>query len=63
MKKSILFILLYLTFINIQAQITTSINNVYFNSQTTVSNCNTLDFGTVQNNNLVFYYKLSRPSS
>ena len=33
------------------------------NSQTTVSNCNTLDFGTVQNNNLVFYYKLSRPSS
>lgn len=56
MKKSILFILLYLTFINIQAQITTSINNVYLNSQTTVSNCNTLDFGTVQNNNLVFYY-------
>ncbi|WP_445736274.1 hypothetical protein [Mariniflexile sp.] len=63
MKKILLFILLYLTYANINAQITTSINNVYLNNQTTVLNCNTLDFGTVQNNNLVFYFKLSRPQS
>lgn len=45
------------------AQITTSINQVFLNSQTTVTNCNTLDFGTNQNNDLVFYFKLERPQS
>lgn len=45
------------------AQITTSINYVFLNSQTTVTNCNTLDFGTIQNNDLVFYFKLERPQS
>ncbi|MBP0904747.1 T9SS type A sorting domain-containing protein [Mariniflexile gromovii] len=61
MKKILFLMLLYLTFTNINAQITTSITSVYLNNQTTVSNCNTLDFGTVQNNNLVLNFKLSRP--
>ena len=63
MKKIFLTVLLYLTYTSINAQITTSINNIFLNSQTTVSNCNTLDFGTTQNNSLVFYYKLTRPQS
>ena len=63
MKKTLLTILLYLTYSSINAQITTSINDVFLNNQTNVSNCNTLDFGATQNNSLVFYFKLSRPSS
>ena len=63
MKKIFLTVLLYLTYTSINAQITTSINNIFLNSQTTVSNCNTLDFVTTQNNSLVFYYKLTRPQS
>ena len=63
MKKILLTILLYLTYSSINAQITTSINDVFLNNQTNISNCNTLDFGATQNNSLTFYFKLSRPSS
>ena len=63
MKKILLTILLYLTYSSINAQITTSINYVFLNNQTNISNCNTLDFGATQNNSLTFYFKLSRPSS
>ena len=57
MKKILLTILLYLTYSSINAQITTSINDVFLNNQTNISNCKTLDFGATQNNNLVFYFK------
>lgn len=63
MKKILLTILLYLSYSSINAQITTSINYVFLNNQTNISNCNTLDFGATQNNSLTFYFKLSRPSS
>ena len=49
MKKLIFTLLLYSFYLNSNAQITTSIENVFLNSQTYVSNCNTLDFGTIEN--------------
>lgn len=42
------------------AQITTKIEQVFVNSSTTVTSCNTIDFGANSNNNLVFYFKLSK---
>lgn len=63
MKKIFLTIILILTYSSINAQISTSINSVFLNSQTSVSNCNTLDFGATQNNSLSINFKLTRPSS
>ncbi len=63
MKQILLLTISFLTFINLSAQITPSIESVLLNNQTTVNNCNTLDFGTNQNNSLVITYKLSRPST
>lgn len=63
MKKIYFTIIIYLISLSINAQITTSINQIFLNSQTTIMSCSTLDFGTTQNNNLVFYYKLTRPQS
>lgn len=63
MKKIYFTLIIYLINLSINAQISTSINQVFLNSQTTVMNCNTLDFGTTQNNSLVFSYKLTRPQS
>lgn len=42
-------------------QVTTSINQVYVNSQTTVTNCSLIDFGSTSNNTLTIYYKLTKP--
>ncbi|MEX0595477.1 MAG: hypothetical protein WD512_03175, partial [Candidatus Paceibacterota bacterium] len=33
------------------------------NSQTSITGCSLVDFGTNQNNSLVFYYRLSRPTN
>lgn len=63
MKKIIFTILLYCTITSMNSQITTTIIDVLVNSQTTINNCNVLDFGTNQNNNLVIYFKLQRPQS
>lgn len=41
-------------------QITLELDEIYLNNQTTIENCNTVDFGTVSNNSLVFYYTLSK---
>lgn len=45
------------------AQITTKIEQVFVNNQTTVTSCNTIDFGVNANNNLVFYFKLSKSAN
>ncbi len=63
MKKIIFTILLYCTITSMNSQITTTIIDVLVNSQTTINNCNVLDFGTNQNNNLIIYFKLQRPQS
>lgn len=54
MKSKILICLLTLFFIEIKlyGQVTVTIESVLVNNQTTVNNCNTIDFGTVSNNNL-----------
>ncbi len=41
-------------------QITLSLDQIYLNSQTSIENCSTVDFGTTVNNNLVFYYTLEK---
>ena len=63
MKSKILICLLTLFFIEIKlyGQVTVTIESVLVNNQTTVNNCNTIDFGTVSNNNLNFSFKLSKP--
>lgn len=45
------------------AQITTTIDQIFVNSQTTVTNCSTINFGSTQSNSLTFYYTLSKGSS
>lgn len=45
------------------AQITTTIDEVYVNGQTSVTNCNTIDFEITANNTLTFYYILTKPQS
>lgn len=62
-KKYFIIIILLLFNSSIKAQISTTIDEVFLNNQTTVINCSTLDFGSTQNNSLVFYFKLTRPSS
>lgn len=42
-------------------QVQVTINDVMVNSQTTVTNCNTIDFGTTTNNTLSFYFTLKKP--
>ncbi|MDN3678476.1 T9SS type A sorting domain-containing protein [Flavobacterium paronense] len=42
------------------AQVTTTIDQVFVNNQTTVTSCNTINFGTTQNNSLIFYYTLTK---
>jgi PKD-like domain len=39
----------------------TTVNSVNLNSQITINGCNTIDLGTVVNNNLTFYYTLTVP--
>lgn len=58
----ITFLVAFLT-LNINAQITTTIDEVYVNGQTSVTNCNTIDFGTTENNTLTFYFTLTKTSS
>lgn len=45
------------------SQVTTSIDDVLVNSQTTVTSCNTIDIGTTSNNSLNFFYKLQKSSA
>ena len=45
------------------AQITTKIDEVYVNSQTSVSNCSTISFGTTNNNSLTFYFTITKTES
>ena len=44
-------------------QVQVNINDVMVNYQTTVTNCNTIDFGTTTNNNLSFSVTLIKPSN
>ncbi|MFG6685085.1 T9SS type A sorting domain-containing protein [Mariniflexile sp. HNIBRBA6329] len=45
------------------SQVVTTITNILVNNQTTVSNCNLIDFGTNSNNSLTIYFKLTKPSN
>lgn len=45
------------------SQITLELDQIQLNSQTTIQNCNTVDFGLTANNNLVFYYTLEKPQN
>ena len=58
----ITFLVAFLT-LNLNAQILTTIDEVYVNGQTSVTNCNTVDFGTTANNTLTFYFTLTKTSS
>ena len=63
MKKILKSITILAFIINsaiINAQITANIDQVFANSQTTVTGCNTIDFGTNSNNHLVFYFTLTK---
>ena len=57
MKKIIT--LLLVTFTNLMIAQSTGVDQVFLNSQTTITGCNTIDFGTVTNNNMTFYYTLT----
>jgi hypothetical protein len=63
MKKSIkiLFIIIALTSYCSYSQVVTAISQVFVNSQTTVTNCSLIDFGTTSNNSITVYYKLTKP--
>ncbi len=65
MKKSIkiLFVIISLTSYCSYSQVVTAISQVFVNSQTTLSNCSLIDFGTSSNNNITVYYKLTKPLS
>jgi hypothetical protein len=45
------------------SQVTTQIMDVTINSQSTVNNCGLIDLGTITNNSLSVYFKLTKPSS
>ncbi len=60
-KKVVLLIVFCIIPNNFFAQ--TKIDEVRVNNQTTVTNCNTINFGTVVNNSLTFYYTLTDVSS
>lgn len=57
MKKIIT--LLLVAFTNLMLAQSTGVDQVFLNSQTTITGCNTIDFGTVANNNMTFYYTLT----
>ena len=42
------------------SQITLTLDQIYLNNQTSIQNCNTVDFGTTADNYLVFYYTLEK---
>ncbi len=61
-KIRILLMIIAIFSINTFGQ-TTTINSVYVNNQTTVTNCNLIDIGTTTSNNLTFYFTLSKPTA
>lgn len=63
MKLKILFLLLILFLVEVKlyGQVTVTIESVLVNNLTTVTNCNTIDFGTVTTNSLNFSFKLTKP--
>jgi hypothetical protein len=64
MKTIHKFLISAILFTNfIYCQVSTSITDVLVNNQTTVTNCNTIDFGSISNNNLSFFYKLQKNSA
>lgn len=63
-KIHLLIILIAFCTYSTYGQITTTIDEVYINGQTGVTNCGTIDFETTENNTLTFYYTLTKtPSS
>jgi hypothetical protein len=63
--KNIIRIILITTILftgNLFSQ-TTLITQVYVNNQTTVTGCSTIDFGSTSNNNVVVYFKLTKPAA
>jgi hypothetical protein len=56
---------IFLTFLCLKgySQITNTIDLVHVNSQTNVTNCNLIDFGTTVNNSLMFYFTLTKPQA
>ncbi|MBJ7883036.1 T9SS type A sorting domain-containing protein [Gelidibacter salicanalis] len=65
MKSKIHLLTILITFCiyNTYGQITTTLDEVYVNGQTSVTNCGTIDFETTENNTLTFYYTLTKTSS
>lgn len=65
MKSKVKLLITLITFCiyNTYGQITTTIDEVYVNGQTSVTNCGTIDFETTENNTLTFYYTLTKTSS
>ncbi|MFC4722669.1 T9SS type A sorting domain-containing protein [Geojedonia litorea] len=53
--------ILFLVEVKLYGQVTVAIESVLVNNQTTVTNCNTIDFGTVSSNSLNFSFKLTKP--
>ncbi len=65
MKNKIYTLVLFTTLniYGIYAQVETKITDVTLNSQTVINNCGLIDLGTNSNNNLSFYFKLTKPSN
>ncbi|MEM0541865.1 hypothetical protein WFZ85_04515 [Flavobacterium sp. j3] len=64
MKNLLKKIILLILFVNIShSQVTTTVDQVFVNNQTTVNLCNTINLASNQSVNLVFYYTLTKPSS
>lgn len=65
MKNKISFLILFAVLITCKSfsQVTTSIVDVLVNNQTTVNNCNLINFGSTTNNSLNFAFKLTKPSA
>ncbi|WMI66848.1 T9SS type A sorting domain-containing protein [Aestuariibaculum sp. YM273] len=62
MNLKITITLMLLLIVNkVSGQITLTLDEIYLNNQTSIENCNTVDFGLTTNNYLVFYYTLQKP--
>ena len=61
-KITLMFSLLIVTG-KVFSQVTVATESVYLNNQSTIIGCNLLDFGTVDTNSLIVYFKLSKPAA
>lgn len=62
-KIKIILLLISLMASKSFAQITTTINNIFVNNQSNVTNCNLIDIGTTSSNNLVINFRITKPTA